>query len=53
MRFFRQSLMGLFLLALTLGLLAMAGNQVVSAAKEHVIASPFARRRGNGFLPST
>lgn len=41
MRFFRQSLMGLFLLALTLGLLAMAGNQVVSAAKEARDRQPF------------
>src|SRR6056300_1460029 len=41
MRFFRQSLTGLFLLALTLGLLAMAGNRIFSAVKEVRDREPF------------
>ncbi len=41
MRFFRQSLTGLFLLAVTLGLLAMAGNQIASAVKQAQDRQPF------------
>lgn len=41
MRFFRQSLMGLFLLAATLGLLAMAGNQIFSAVQQAQSREPF------------
>lgn len=41
MRFFRQSLMGLFLLAVTVGLLAMAGNQIFSAVKQAQDRQPF------------
>ena len=41
MRFFRQSLMGLFLLAVTAGLLAMAGNQIFSAMQQAQNRQPF------------
>lgn len=40
MRFLRQSLMGLFLLSLTLGLLAFAGNTVYSALQARLSAEP-------------
>ncbi|MDP7149764.1 MAG: HlyD family efflux transporter periplasmic adaptor subunit [Paracoccaceae bacterium] len=41
MRFFRQSLLGLFLLAVTAGLLAMAGNQIFSAVQQAQNRQPF------------
>lgn len=40
MRFLRQSLTGLFLLSLTLGLLAYAGQVVFSAVEERINAEP-------------
>ncbi len=43
MRFFRRSLVGLFLLALTAGILAMGGNTVYSALKERWADEPSQR----------
>lgn len=40
MRFLRQSLIGLFLLSLTLGLLAYAGQAVVSAVQDRMASEP-------------
>lgn len=41
MRFLRQSLMGLFLLSLTVGVLALAGNMIMSAFEERMAREAF------------
>jgi hypothetical protein len=47
MRFFRRALVGLFLMALTVGLLALAGGTVWSAMQTRWPKAGAARRRAN------
>jgi hypothetical protein len=53
MRFLRKSLSGLFLLSLTLGLLAYAGTMVRDAVEERMAQEPRVPQRASGSLPST
>ena len=48
MRFFARSLLGLFLLAITLGILAMAGLTMVNAVKAGWPTAGRACHSGNG-----